>query len=438
MTAPQKVQSGQPWQPSATAHNAFVDTYQYVEELRRSGGAGVGRAGSGTNVVQVRNDSGVDRDRFDVLGIAGPVIDPADNLPVFKNGIVLKGVVPVLPAGQGTTTTTGDPTTTTTGEPTTTTSAPGATSHEGCFVLLLQPLAAGAIGWAMVSGVCVAKVDYTESTGRCAEIKDGDAGSLRACPSGSAFVLWPASGTGVQWAVVLLAPGRIRHFLFELKTDLAMGGDATAYLRDFETLERNEDVTFTVIDDIGDRYGTGADRMQEDDHGAYGKAIQLPGSEHKYVYDLECYFPSNTTTTPEPTTTTTGEPTTTTSGEPTTTTSGDPTTTTEEPTTTTSGDPTTTTSGDPTTTTEEPPTTTTEEPPTTTTEEPTTTTTDPCEGQTCEWECVEGYGGWGWAYRGGNCNMGCGCDAPGEGEHGDEPYPCDAEHEGWPAWTDCY
>jgi len=296
MTSPKKVQAGQEWQPSASAHNALVDAYQYVEQLRRSGGAGVGRSTWGTNVVQVGNDSGVDRDRFDVLGIHGPVIDPADNLPAFKNGVVLRGVLPRWPGEAGTTSTTPAP--------------EAIVSHEGCFVVLLQPLAAGAIGWAMISGVTVAKVDYTDSTGRCAEVKDGDAGSLRACPSGSAFILWPATGSGIEWAVILLAPGRIRHFLFELKTSLDEGGTAEAYLRDPDTLETDEDVVFTVTDDIGDRYGGGRDDCPgPSGEGAYGKAIQLPGDSHKYVYDLHCPWtcPTTTTTTTEaPTTTTAG------------------------------------------------------------------------------------------------------------------------------------
>jgi len=402
MTVPQKVQRGQEWKPSASAHNAFVDTSEYVEELRRSGGAGVGRAGSGTNVVQVRNDSGVDRDRVDVLGIDGPVIDPADNLPAFKNGIVLKGVTPSEP------------------------------THEGCFVVLLQPLADGRIGWGMVSGVTVAKVDYTESTGRCAEVKDGDAGSLRAVPSGSAFILWPRSGTGVEWAVILLAPGRIRHFLFELKTDLEKrtlrsgpAETATAYLIDPETLDTNLDVTFTVVDDIGDRYGTGRDNTLETIDGARGKAIQLPGDEHKYIYDLECYFPPpTTTTTEEPTTTTSGDPTTTTSGDPTTTPEPTTTTTLEPPTTTTGGPTTSTTEGPSTTTTFEPPTTTTPggpsttttlesststtpEPTTTTTPESSTTTTD-CGDYGCDWECLGGS----WWKMGDYCQGACACDPP--------------------------
>jgi hypothetical protein len=174
MPSPERVRSGEPWQPSATTHNAFVDAWEYVEQLRRSGGAGTGRSVWGTNVVQVKNASGGDRDRFDVLGVDGPVISPADNLPAFKNRVVLNGVTPARP------------------------------THEGRFVVLLQPLQSGAIGWASVAGVTVAKVDFTAGVYSFADVKDGDAASLEAAPAGAARILWPTTGSGVEWAVVRL------------------------------------------------------------------------------------------------------------------------------------------------------------------------------------------------------------------------------------------
>ena len=45
--------------------------------------------------IMVKNNTGADRDRFDVLGISGPIISPADNLVEFQNRVAMVGVVTV-------------------------------------------------------------------------------------------------------------------------------------------------------------------------------------------------------------------------------------------------------------------------------------------------------------------------------------------------------
>jgi hypothetical protein len=81
-----------------------------------------------SGIVLARNDSGSDRDRFDVLGIDSVVISPGDNLDAFKNRVALAGVTPD-------------------GE-----------DHFGRFVVLLELVRAGALGLVCVSGVCPARV----------------------------------------------------------------------------------------------------------------------------------------------------------------------------------------------------------------------------------------------------------------------------------------
>ena len=86
-----------------------------------------------------------------------------------------------------------------------------------------------------------------------------------------------------------------RFRVFELKTSLAYGGLATAYVR--HSVAPASDVsdvadTITVWDYIGDRRGTGRDDNEDGSPGAIGTAMQLPGEVIVWrVIDLECWFP---------------------------------------------------------------------------------------------------------------------------------------------------
>ncbi len=191
-----KVQAGQPLAIPASAYNAFVDAALDHRHRASRVGREARPAFRQASIVLVRNDSGAERERFDVLGVGVPVIDPADGADAFKERVALAGVVPVT----GT--------------------------HEGLFVVLAEPLASGAIGHAFAAGVCPARIDVPEKEGewRCAEIAGGVAANLAAQPQGSAAILWRAGGTGVQWAVVRLGNARTMHvFPVELSQ---VGGDA--------------------------------------------------------------------------------------------------------------------------------------------------------------------------------------------------------------------
>ena len=73
------------------------------------------------------------------------------------------------------------------------------------------------------------------------------------------------------------------------------GGDfkkLVAYLREWDATandwETDTAQTFTVWDDIGDRYGDGRDDAGSGGRGKYGKAEYESGSERWLIYDLEC------------------------------------------------------------------------------------------------------------------------------------------------------
>ncbi|MBK9126271.1 MAG: hypothetical protein IPM13_00505 [Phycisphaerales bacterium] len=122
-----KVQSGDPLNIPASAFNAFVDA-----ALAHSGRAHdllqePAIVSGGLSWVLVRNESGSPRDRFDILGLNGPLIEPATNLAEFQGRVVLRGRVPVP------------------------------YEDTARFAVLLEPVPAGGIVRACVSGVCIAR-----------------------------------------------------------------------------------------------------------------------------------------------------------------------------------------------------------------------------------------------------------------------------------------
>jgi len=189
-----KVQSGDPLKIPAPTFNTFVDTANDFLARRHDQFQGSRPAARHSGIVLVRNDSGADRARFDVLGIDSPLFAPADAPDTFKNAVILAGVTPT------------------------------ATDHTGKFVVLLEPVASGAIARAVLAGVTAARVNVTDSGNQYADVEDGQCGELLGGLSGTAQILWKEEGTGVKWAVLRLGnPSQPSTFLALVTKD---GGDA--------------------------------------------------------------------------------------------------------------------------------------------------------------------------------------------------------------------
>ncbi|HHK41407.1 MAG TPA: hypothetical protein ENJ50_03215, partial [Planctomycetaceae bacterium] len=193
-----KVQAGQRLQIPAEAYNAFLDAARAERSRRHNQEQDSTPPFRQADIILVRNDSGATRARFEVLGISSPVVLPTTNLDQFKNQVALAGVVPVV------------------------------SSHAGKFVVLLEPLEAGAIGRAWVSGVCPARVNVADECHEYADVADGDATALRSVPRGSARILWREGGLGVQWAVVRLGNNPVPLRRFKLLERLDRCGSASA------------------------------------------------------------------------------------------------------------------------------------------------------------------------------------------------------------------
>jgi hypothetical protein len=173
-----KVQAGQRIAITAEAYNAFIDAAQAVREHKQFG-TEASQFFRQSGIVKVKNASGADQARFAVLGLSEPIILPAANAAEFKRQVTFEGVVPAKD------------------------------EHEGKFAVLLEPIADGKIGLAVIAGVVPVrlKVDPEQLYDR-AEIIDADAGKLLNVPHGSARVLWiDAIGSEERWAIVRLDDG---------------------------------------------------------------------------------------------------------------------------------------------------------------------------------------------------------------------------------------
>jgi hypothetical protein len=176
-----KVNTGEPLVIPAAAYNAFIDAAR-VNQGGRGRSVGAGGAEAVSTLVPVRNDSGADRARFEVLGISGTVFTPTGDMAAFQNYPVLTGVMPTA-------------------------------AHAGAFVVLVGPIAAGALGLGLVAGIVPVQINVTRTDHRTAEATNGDPTKLTSSATGSAQLLYAAAATGTQWMYVrlgrplLAAPG---------------------------------------------------------------------------------------------------------------------------------------------------------------------------------------------------------------------------------------
>ncbi len=183
MCALDHVQPGQDLEISAVDWNAAMDAAR-----AHRGAAGIPPTTpalpyGGRGEVLIKNASGSDRGRNDVLGISDVLYTPTDNLNGFRTRPILEGATPAV------------------------------ADHVGRFVVLLEPIANGKIGRAVADGLAVCQIEVTadgssgDGPGEYADVADGQADRLAAGGGGSARVLWREGGDGLQWAVVLLGAG---------------------------------------------------------------------------------------------------------------------------------------------------------------------------------------------------------------------------------------
>jgi hypothetical protein len=180
----QNVRSGDPFQPKAETWNALIDSARWTREQRGRTGGGQVATPRDPVVVTVKNDSGRSLRRFETVGVSGVVTVPDESdiaaTSEFLSRVALKVRVP-----------TGDDT--------------------GRWLVLLEPLEAGAVGRAASVGVVPCRVNLSDATHAQVDITDGQ--TVPVSGTSGLDLLWvaggvgSASGTGEQWGVVLLRGG---------------------------------------------------------------------------------------------------------------------------------------------------------------------------------------------------------------------------------------
>lgn len=165
------VKPGDKFRISARTHNAWCDAARQVLGEQHNISSSFSSASSSSGIVLVRNDSGSAMSRYQAVGIDALAISPADN----PNAMVL--AVATLDYEL----------------------------HEGHWCVLQEPLASGAIGKAVVSGVTYCQVTAQLPEQRYVEVSQY--GGLYTAYEGTAQLLWhqkdgeyPASG----WALIRL------------------------------------------------------------------------------------------------------------------------------------------------------------------------------------------------------------------------------------------
>jgi hypothetical protein len=169
---------------SARSWNRAQDAADLVLGERASQAAGdVEALQRAPNIVVIRNTTNSAVERFGVLGISGVDIDPTGGTlegtneasaraREFARRPVLRGVLPLTP------------------------------THADQFVVLLEPLAANAIGRGVISGCFACRVQIVNANHKFANIKSNDSTQLQSASCGVLQLVWKESGTGSRkWAV---------------------------------------------------------------------------------------------------------------------------------------------------------------------------------------------------------------------------------------------
>jgi hypothetical protein len=178
-----KVQPGDPLKIPAEAWNALVDLSRQQKNQRHDQLTESEGTSRQTTLAKVRNQTGVDLDRFSIVELGAPIITPTANLQEFKRQISFQGLVPSSGTGPR-------------------------------FGVLLEPLKNNMIGTAACGGCVITRVSVGINAYTCAETVAGQNGYLQSVPHGPASVLWiEASGT-VRWAVIRFDDANYEEIVF--------------------------------------------------------------------------------------------------------------------------------------------------------------------------------------------------------------------------------
>jgi hypothetical protein len=197
------VQSGDRIELHHVSFNAMLDAGR--DHLARAGQGAAPPSGFpwGPGLIRVRNTSGANCDRFNILGLSAITISPNENLESFQTTPAIDGV------------------------------GPNRDSHTGKFGILLKPLPQNTIGPAIIAGVTVCQVEVVEEIHQFADVGTSSTRTqLTSGWVGAAEILWKEEGTGVKWAIVRIGTTSVVTYLGKADATFYKGGSGTISILD--------------------------------------------------------------------------------------------------------------------------------------------------------------------------------------------------------------
>ena len=174
-----KVQPGDPLKMAAETFNTFIDAAQDFEARTRGLGQKATVQAPQRTIIPVKNMSGADRYRFDVLEISQPLFDI--NSDAGKERPMAMGVKPSGPSSK--------------------------------IAVLLEPAKVQEIARACVSGVTVARVNLKEKWHDWVDLKKDECEYLESrVEPGGGYILWSTGLTGTQLVLLKISNPPPVHF----------------------------------------------------------------------------------------------------------------------------------------------------------------------------------------------------------------------------------
>lgn len=227
-----KVTPGDPFRMPANLYNRLVDVALKADNFNQI--VVPSTRIRQTGIIKVRNDSGANRERFEVLGLTSPLITPTDNLDQFQQEIALAGEAP--------------------------------SSTPGRYAILIEPILSGQIGRAVVQGVTQCKINVSDTSHKFAESASGDTAKLVSAATGSARILWAESGTGEKWAVVRM-PARAQLATCHIctRSQFRVDFDTSILNSDWLCYDETPSVTCDFFKEVANRTITYDDTVSDED-----------------------------------------------------------------------------------------------------------------------------------------------------------------------------
>lgn len=208
MDPSRRASPGDPALPfSAELRNRTLAAIEYVEHLKRGDTPDLVRLRRDYGIVTLKNESGDDRGRFEVMGLQEPLYTPGDNSVEFRNRTPLRGILPSYPEHQS-----------------------------PRFGVLLAPCPDLKIVKACISGLVPVRLAVTHEDDQYCGIEAGEYTHLLT-GGGEVPIIWKDESSeedenGNRWGIVELGCGGTHPVEFELLEELVQwSGDVVRAAR---------------------------------------------------------------------------------------------------------------------------------------------------------------------------------------------------------------